>query len=117
MILAIDNDKDILNIIAIILKNRGYVVITDTTGGYIDNMMQPFPDLVILDISLNGYDGRDICKKLKSDKLTAAIPVLFFSANLNLHNICKECNADDYLSKPFEINDLIKKVEKLMLPA
>jgi DNA-binding response OmpR family regulator len=116
-ILAIDDDNDILNIISIILKNRGYTVITDTTGSYIDGMQQNFPDLVILDIELNGHDGRDICKKLKSDKTTAAIPVLFFSANLDLHNICAACNADDYLNKPFEISEFILKVEKLMTPA
>jgi DNA-binding response OmpR family regulator len=114
-ILAIDDDTDILNIISIILKNRGYNVITDTTGNYIENMQLPFPDLIILDIALNGYDGRDICKKLKSYQLTAAIPVLFFSANLDLQHICKEFKADDYLTKPFEIQDLIKKIEKLMV--
>jgi DNA-binding response OmpR family regulator len=114
-ILVIDDDGDILNIIAIILKNRGHNVITDRTGNSAENLSMPFPSLVILDIALNGYDGRQICKKLKSDARTAAIPVLLFSANLDLQHICKEYHADDYLTKPFEISELIKKVDALLV--
>ena len=114
-ILIIDNDIDILNILAIILKNRGYEVITDKTGSSADNIQYPFPDMIILDIALNGYDGKQICSRLKSGNQTAAIPVLLFSANLDLQHICAVLHADDYLTKPFEISELIKKVDKFMV--
>ena len=114
-ILAIDDDTDILNIITLILGKKGYHVITDPTGDSVTGMKKPFPDLIILDVALNGYDGREICKQLKSNKLTTTIPVLFFSANLDLAAICAEYKANDHLTKPFEIKDLIRKVEMLTI--
>ena len=113
-ILVIDDDNDILNVVTIILANRGYSVLTDTTGSYVEHMKEPYPSLVILDVSLNGKDGREVCRKLKAAAPTASIPVMLFSANLHLDDISKECEADDYLAKPFEMSTLVKKVDRLM---
>ena len=73
------------------------------------------PDLIILDINLNGIDGRDICKELRKQKDTEHIPIILYSAhgeNVD-YNLC---NAQAFITKPFEISHLVKTIEKLIAP-
>jgi two-component system, OmpR family, response regulator VicR len=110
-IVVIEDEEDILLMLEAILIMQGYDVITDCTGRIFDNMLSDFPDLVILDVNLQYLDGRDICKKIKSNLLTKDIPVIFISAINNLQTITKVCGADGYLSKPFDIPELAKKIQ------
>jgi two-component system, OmpR family, response regulator VicR len=109
-IAVIEDEEDILMLMEAVLIMQGYDVITDTTGKIFDNMVNDFPDLIILDINLRYLDGRDICKKIKENLLTKDIPVIFLSAINDLHVITKTCGADDYLSKPFDIHELLGKI-------
>lgn len=113
-IFIIEDDEDISLLIEIILTSNGYGVVADATGDILDSLVYNFPDLIILDINLEHLDGRDICKKIKSNPLTQDIPVIFLSAINNLDMITKTCGADDYLSKPFEVIELLEKIETLL---
>jgi CheY-like chemotaxis protein len=62
---------------------------------------------------MSGEDGRDICKKLKQDPLTKNIPVIMISASRDIKESAMEAGADDFLAKPFEMDDLLKKIEDL----
>ena len=68
-------------------------------------------DLVIMDMLLSGADGTDICRRLKQDKVTSSIPILMFSAHPTAKDSCLAAGADDFISKPFEMNDMIGKVD------
>lgn len=92
------------------LEDAGYNVKT-TVNGQTEQMAQEFlPDLILLDIWMAGSDGRTICKSLKNHKLTRHIPIIIISANKDTNKIAKEAGADDFMTKPFEMDDLLTKV-------
>ena len=67
-----------------------------------------------MDVNIVQHDGREICKLLKSDTLIRAIPVTLFSAMYNLQETHRECEATDFIAKPFEVNDLVLKVHSIL---
>ena len=112
-ILVIDDHKPILEIVKIILDNEGYDVETISDWPEVFGKIKTYkPDLIILDIFISGADGRVICKELKKSKTTVNIPVILFSATNRLEAYTKDSNAQGYLKKPFETEDLINIVKK-----
>lgn len=111
-ILIADDDQSILEVMQLILEDEGYEVATSVDGEDVYKMNGDFPDVLLLDIRMSGIDGRDICKYLKSHNLKKDIPVIIISANKDTEQIARNVGADDFLTKPFEIDDLIGKVKK-----
>jgi DNA-binding response OmpR family regulator len=110
-----DDDQDILNILELMLQTRGYEVLVSNNGSELFNYKPgELPDLVLLDIWMSGIDGRDICARLKQNKHTENIPVLFISANSNIETITRDLCAQGYIAKPFDMEVLLDKVEKLV---
>jgi DNA-binding response OmpR family regulator len=106
-ILVVDDDLDILEVLKFLLKKNGYdVVALAEAQKVVETVKQAQPDIVLLDINLSGYDGREICKYLKNT-LQVKMPVLLFSANTNYQASYKEYAADDFLEKPFEVKKLL----------
>lgn len=105
-ILVIDDNSGILFVMKKALELKGYEVhLSDTfTGAEAINNISP--DLIYLDISLVGQDGREVAKKLKGDKRTKNIPIVILTAYPNADELAKEAGANDYLSKPFELENL-----------
>ena len=104
-ILVMDDDRDILDAMKIVLEYNGYRVETCTNDQRIDYLN--LPDLFLLDLWMSGLNGSDVCKRLKGDDLTSHIPVIIFSANRNIREISEACNADGYIAKPFNLNQLL----------
>lgn len=111
-ILVADDDPAILDALQMILELEGYEVDTTADGQTIYKMKKEYPNLLLLDIWMSGHDGREICKSLKKDPLTKRIPVILISASRNLSNSAKEAGADDFIEKPFEMDQLLEKVRK-----
>lgn len=113
-ILIVDDNAEILQLMQLILSSRGYQVQITTEGEETFPLIQSFqPDLIFMDILLSGMDGREICNKIKTDEATKHISVILFSANVVRGAALAESLADDFLAKPFDIHDLVKKVKKL----
>ena len=110
-VLVADDDPSILEVIELMLTEEGYEVVTAVDGEAIYKMEKDYPDLMLLDIWMSGMDGRDICRHVKSQELTKDIPVIMVSANKDTETISKEAGADDFLAKPFEMDDLLAKVK------
>jgi CheY-like chemotaxis protein len=106
-----DDDPDILEVLTIILEDKGYHVTTSPDGKSL-NKLKDVPDLVLLDVRMSGSDGSEICRVLKSKDETKNIPVVLISANRNLTEIAKDCGADDFISKPFDIKEIISVAKK-----
>ena len=70
--------------------------------------------MILLDTMLNGKSGAEICKKIKSDPVNRHIPIILVSATTNLPRLVRECNADGYLQKPFEIEELVRTIQKYL---
>lgn len=113
-ILAVDDNEDILDIMKLILEDYGYEVETLADGnGIFDAIKQTHPDLILLDVMLGNADGRELCKEIKARTEMQDIPVILVSAS---HQVAERfaLNSgapDDFLAKPFDINDLLAKVE------
>ena len=114
-IMVADDDLSILECVKLMLEFEGYTVQTTPMGNSLLTL-QELPDLILLDIWMSGVDGREICKLLKADPKTSHIPVLLFSASTKLCLSASEAGADDYLEKPFEMDDLLRKIAKLLTP-
>lgn len=111
-IVVADDDPAILDATSMILKDEGYAVRTSLNGNIVIDSKKDFPDLVLLDIWMSGKDGREICKQVKNTKQTQHIPVIMISANRDTEKIAREVGAEDFITKPFDIDELLMKVDK-----
>ena len=111
-ILVVDDNTAILDALKIMLEDAGYEVETTVDGATVKDMKEPLPDLLLLDIWMSGVDGRDVCRLLKSTPATKHIPVIMISAAKDTEQIAKDSGADDFISKPFQMEHLLAIVAK-----
>lgn len=110
-VLVVDDNLDILHLVQMILKRQGFEVIVSPRGDEVISKTEAFsPQVILLDVFLSGFDGREICKELKANPKTRDIPVIMFSAHTKYDDVIKDCNADDFIAKPFEVNELVQKI-------
>ena len=115
-ILVVDDDVDILTVVQLVLESNGFEVSAISNWKKISPQIDAFkPDLILLDVSLGTQDGRNICKQLKSNYDTKHISVILFSANHNVEKSVSECLADSFISKPFDINNLIEGINNQLM--
>jgi DNA-binding response OmpR family regulator len=115
-ILVFDDDKGISEAFELILHQFGYAVEVFTKDGLqIQKKIQKNPpDLIILDILLSGSDGRVICRTLKNNKETRNIPIIMVSAHPTAGEKFKEYGADAFLTKPFEVQNLLDVIAQFL---
>lgn len=112
-IFVVDDDPSILEVITIILTEKGYTVVSISNRDQLfEELKQGLPDLIFLDLWISGSEGTEITKKLKIDSKTKDIPIIIVSALNDLEKIAKDIGADGFLEKPFEIDNLLLMVEK-----
>lgn len=111
IIMIADDEEDLLLMMQLRLRSEGFEVMISTNAEHVFELLdEKRPDLILLDISMNGTDGGAICKELKTDAATQSIPVMMFSANPNISEIADSCGAEGYISKPFNMEDMRKKI-------
>ena len=106
-----DDDLAILDAVSIMLEFEGYKVTCISDGNVLLTKEGPFANLLLLDIWMSGTDGREICKFLKNNKTTAQIPIILISASKDIEGSALNAGADDFLPKPFDMADLLRKIE------
>jgi DNA-binding response OmpR family regulator len=111
-ILLVDDDPDILEFLQELLEMEGYAVSTTGKAEYVEKLHGGLPDLIILDVLLSGKDGREIVKHLKKREETRHIPVIMFSAHPSAERTVRAAGADDFVAKPFEIDEILAKIGK-----
>ncbi len=110
-VLVIDDDVDILTVVQLVLITEGFMVQAHSKWQEIFPKVKTFqPSLILLDVSLGTADGRNLAKILKSDESTKHIPIILLSAKYNGKENLVECEADDFIAKPFDLHFLVKKV-------
>jgi len=113
MIFIVEDDPDICDLFKILLEDQGFKTTTfSDIKDFEKEIKLHKPDLMIMDVYVHGEDGASMTKNLKNRKETANIPIILVSAKNSLEKIAKESGADDFVSKPFEVNDLISIVRK-----
>ncbi len=115
-ILVVDDDDDVLETIQLILEIGGYYIEPLNNAELVFDRIHDFkPDLILLDVVLGKIDGGLICSQVKGNSETKHIPVLMMSGLYNLKEVQDlECAPDDFLSKPFKMDVLLEKIEKLL---
>lgn len=112
-ILIAEDDKAIVDVVRIILENEGYEIFTaDRSKRVHEIIKENRPDVILMDIWLFGEDGGEIAKSIKAKSPTSTIPLVLMSANNETEKITKEVGANDFLLKPFDIDDLLHIVRK-----
>jgi CheY-like chemotaxis protein len=112
-ILICDDDLGILEVTKIILESNGYeVAALDSGKAIVSRVKQFLPHLILLDLWMPGIEGKEISKLLKSDPVTSKIPIIMVSAVNDLEKVATDLPADDFLSKPYDMDDLLKMAEK-----
>lgn len=106
------DDPGIVDAITIMLEDAGYEATSTSDGITVKDIYKDLPDLLLLDIWMSGWDGKDTCKYLKSQDNTKNLPIVIISANKDTEAIAREAGADDFLAKPFQMEDLLAMVKK-----
>ena len=114
MILIIDDDLAIGDALTLLLELEGFKGEVYLGSDIVEKVEQLKPELIILDIWLSGKDGREICRALKARPATAEVPVLMISASRNLAASAKYAGADDFIEKPFDMDDIMRKIRSLL---
>jgi DNA-binding response OmpR family regulator len=116
-ILMIDDEQDILLPLKYRLESSGYNISTATTGVEgLEKARKELPDLIVLDLMLPGLDGYQICGMLKHDRLYMKIPILILTARAQPkdYELGMKVGADAYITKPFDLQELLLKIESLL---
>ena len=116
-IYIVEDDKNIREIEMFALKNSGYAVEEfENAKSFFSRTVEKVPDLVLLDIMLPDMDGLDIVKKLRSRPDTVRVPIILVTAKTTELDKVKglDIGADDYLTKPFGVMELISRVKALL---
>lgn len=114
-IYVVEDNDDIRELVEYLLETEGYTVFGfPNASTFEEEIKSSKPDALVLDIMLPDGNGIDICNKLKSMEATKGIPVLLMSANTNVSMIRSQSKADDFIGKPFDIDDLVGRVRQLL---
>ena len=113
-ILVVDDDPSILKFIRANLEARSYQVLTAVEGEEAIRIAEKEkPDLIILDIVMPGMDGFSVCRKIRE---WSSVPILMLSAREGENDLekCKAYGANDYLTKPFVLKELLSMVKAML---
>ncbi|WP_421943551.1 response regulator transcription factor [Pedobacter sp.] len=109
----LEDDQEIRNVIEILLKEEGFELqLSSTFSELKKNIKDAMPDLFLLDVMLPDGNGAEICEDLKTDIFTKHIPIIVMSAQNNSEQKAIDALADDYISKPFDIYDVLERINK-----
>lgn len=114
-ILVVDDDADIGTMLKMMLEFKGYgVMLINRADKTFEVLNQNQVDLVILDMLIAGDNGTDVCASIRNNSTTSGLPVLMISALPDARLSCIEAGANEFISKPFEMQDLLSKVQQLV---
>ena len=116
-VFIVEDDPDIAEVLKFNLEHRGYKVFWEENGeNAYEIILKVVPDILILDIALPGISGIELCRYLKNDPRTKCIPIIILTAKIKKEDRQASINAgaDDFITKPFALKDVIKRVSKLI---
>jgi len=117
LVLVADDDRDILDLVALRLEGAGYAVVTASDGEEALRLARERrPDLAILDVMMPKLTGYDVTEALRADDGTRDVPIILLTARVQESDLNRgfEAGATDYVRKPFDARDLRDRVAKLL---
>ena len=116
-ILIVEDEAGIARMIQVLLEARGFSTVVCHAGAEaLQRMAEHAVDLVLLDIMMPGMDGHEVCRRLKADEQWRHIPVIMLTAKDTTRDLVRglEIGADDYITKPFNTEELIARIQVLL---
>jgi two-component system alkaline phosphatase synthesis response regulator PhoP len=116
-ILIVDDEPDVLMLTSLRLEKHGYEILTAANGkDAFDSIWKEKPDLVLLDLIIPITYGTEVCRRVKNDKDLKHIPIILYTAHgeVMTGEKAKSFGADDYIAKPFDAEELLNKIERLL---
>ncbi len=116
-IMVVDDDPDALALMSNILTEEGYELVKVSNATEVGlKAVQMTPDLILLDFLMPEINGFEVCKALRANELTRSIPIMAVTCLTKEEDIERifECGADEYLPKPFKVDQIREKVEDLI---
>lgn len=114
-ILVVDDDSGIGEMLKTLLEYYNYDVTVTAKPEETEKMVvEKQIDLVMLDMLISGVNGTDVCSRLRQNPQTGNTPVLMMSALHDAGQKCRDAGADDFIAKPFEMEDLIAKIREVV---
>jgi DNA-binding response OmpR family regulator len=117
-VLVADDEDDIRALVALAVRKAGCVVVASVADGAaaLDLARAELPELAVLDVSMPGATGLEVCIALRADPATAAIRILLLSAGASPEDVAAglAAGADAYLAKPFQVSGLVRQVHALV---
>lgn len=114
-ILVVDDDSGIGEMLKTLLEYYNYEVIVSAKPEETERIvLEEEIDLVMLDMLISGVNGTDVCSQLRENPKTENTPILMMSALHDAGKKCREAGADDFIAKPFEMEDLIAKIQEVL---
>jgi CheY-like chemotaxis protein len=115
-IMVVDDEESVLELLKAVLENDGYTVLTASGGEEcLDKLKKAKPDLILLDMMMPGMSGREVCERIRKDPKTKNLKVIFVTvarfSEMGKDTLSK-MNVLDYITKPFDNADLLKRVKK-----
>lgn len=109
-ILIIENDQDIRQIVEFILNEQGFITFSIPEPEDLTTLISFAPDLILLDEFINSQPGHRLCRKIKQVQGLASVPVIILSTSNDIEIIATECEANDFIRKPFDVEDMVAVV-------
>jgi two-component system phosphate regulon response regulator PhoB len=113
-VLIIENDADIRDIVDYILVGEGFTTLSISEPETMEHILRFAPDVILIDEFINSKPGHRLCLKIKNTKQLNHIPVIVLSTASDIELIATECQANDYISKPFDVKEMVEKVVKVL---
>lgn len=110
-ILVVDDDKGIGQMLSMVLERNGYeVLVSEIPEEAEKNIIVHNIDVVLLDMLIGAINGLDVCSRLRKDETTKHVTIIMMSALPDVEKRCKAAGANDFFSKPFDLDDLLSKI-------
>lgn len=114
-IMVCDDDQGILEMMEMILEEYGYEVLTESKSiNVLKQLEREKPDILLLDIWMPVLSGDQVLKSIKAEPKLKSLPIIMYSASAEGKTIAEKSGANDYISKPFDIDDLNTKIAALL---
>ena len=118
-ILVVDDRRDNIEVLEIVLEAEGFLILTATSGGEaLASVAEQPPDLILLDVMMPGMDGFQVAAEIKGNPATRSIPILMVTALSGglVRTRALSAGAEDLLNKPFGSAELCARVRDLLYP-
>lgn len=114
-IMICDDDEGILDVVEMMLEIEGYTVFKESNSTNLMNeLRQTSPDLLLMDLWMPVLSGDQILKVIRTNKEFENLPVIILSASVDGHQIANSAGADDFIAKPFNMDEMITKINTLI---